>query len=253
MKKFTLLLIIIPFAVACSSVIEKPINAEDFDEVKRHITSNEDYSEMKKKYVIDNLSLLMGFSEIGKVINSKLSDKIPSFREMIDEYAVEYDSIKAAKLKIAEDNEKLKNFIELVDAGTIGISEYKGYLNMKLKLNNQFDKGILYTIINYRYVDKYDTEFFNEKSKLTDEVAGDFKGEVEISTKGEYDNIASFIWNEVPVKAKKELRNQLGEQAANAKVQRDFLMDGLQVKTLGIVFEDKTEITYQNAEWEYIE
>ena len=47
---------------------------------------------------------------------------------------------------------------------------------------NQFEKEILYIILNYKYVNKYDSEFFDEKTKLTDEVAGDFKGELEVST-----------------------------------------------------------------------
>jgi hypothetical protein len=132
------------------------------------------------------------------------------------------------------------------------MDKYKGYLSMTLGFNNQFDKEILYVILNYKYVNKYDSEFFDEKSKLTDEVAGDFKGEVEISTKEEYNSVADFMYTKVPVQAKQALRDELGEEKANKKVKKEFLMEGLKVSVLGIVFKDKSELAKQNADWNYL-
>lgn len=238
--------------ISCTNTLDKKLNKEDFDQVKEEINSNEQYSEMKKKYVIDNLSMQLGFAELGKAMNME-DEKMPTFREQIDELTTDFDSIRTAKLEIRENNERLENFVTLKDANTISIDKYKGYLSMTLDFNNQFDKEILYIILNYKYVNKYDTEFFDEKSKLTDEVAEDFKGEVEISTKEEYNSVADFMYTKVPVQAKKTLRDELGEEEANKKVKKEFLMEGLKVSTLGIVFKDKSELVYQDADWEYLE
>lgn len=237
---------------SCTNTLDKKLNKEDFDQVRQEINSNEQYSEMKKKYVIDNLSMQLGFAELGKAMNMD-DAKMPTFREQIDELTTDFDSIRTAKLEIRENNKKLESFVTLKDANTVSIDKYKGYLSMTLDFNNQFDKEILYIILNYKYVNKYDTEFFDEKSKLTDEVAEDFNGEVEISTKEEYNNVADFMYTKVPVQAKKTLRDELGEEEANKKVKKEFLMEGLKVSTLGIVFKDKSELVYQDADWEYLE
>lgn len=105
---------------------------------------------------------------------------------------------------------------------------------------------------NYKYVNKYDSKFFEKKTKLTDEIAGDFKGELKVSTE-EYNDVAEFMYSEVPIRASQALRDELGEEKANKKVQLDFLMEGLKLETLGIVFKDKSELFLQDAEWEYLE
>ena len=123
---------------------------------------------------------------------------------------------------------------------------------MKLKFKKKKKKPILYAIINYKYVNKYDSEFFDEKVKLTDEVAKDFKEEVEVTTTEQYNDVAEFMYKKVPVQASLKLRNEMGTKAANEKVERDFLMEGLKIETLGIVFQDKSELTVQDEEWEYL-
>ena len=240
------------FLSSCTSTLDKKLNKEDFDQVKQEINSNDKDSDMKKKYLIDNLEMQLGFAELGKAMKMDES-KMPTFREQINELTTDFDSIRTAKLKIRESNKKLEDFVTLKDANTVSIDKYKGYLSMTLDFNNQFDKEILYIILNYKYVNKYDSEFFDEKSKLTDEVAGDFKGEVEISTKEEYNSVADFMYTKVPVQAKQALRDELGEEKANKKVKKEFLMEGLKVSVLGIVFKDKSELIQQDAEWEYLE
>jgi glutaredoxin-related protein len=237
---------------SCTNTLDKKLNKEDFDKVKQEINSNEQYSKMKKKYIIDNLSMQLEYAELGKAMNMDEAD-MPTFREQIDELTTDFDSVRIAKLEIRENNRNLENFVTLKDANTVSIDKYKGYLSMTLDFNNQFDKEILYIILNYKYVNKYDTEFFDEKSKLTDEVAEDFNGEVEISTKEEYNNVANFMYTKVPVRAKQELRDELGEEEANKKVKKEFLMEGLKVSTLEIIFKDKSVLVYQVADWEYLE
>lgn len=260
MKKITLgfMMIAALIITSCTNTMDKPLNSEDFVKVKEEISADESYTQMKSKYIIDNLTEQLGFLELGKTMGKSMGKdmdelKIPTFREEIAKLTVAFDSIRTAKIEIAENNKKLENFIELIDANTTSIDKYKGYLTMKLKFNNQFEKEILYIILNYKYVNKYDSKFFDEKTKLTDEVAGDFKGELEVSTTEKYNDVAEFMYTEVPIQASKALRDELGVEKANKKVQRDFLMDGLKLETLGIVFKDKSELVQQDAEWEYLE
>lgn len=249
---FGVLFAAILILTSCTNTLDKKLNKEDFDKVKQEINSKEQYSKMKKKYLIDNLSIQLGFAELGKAMNMDKA-KMPTFREQIDKLSTDFDSTRTAKLEIRENNKKLESFVTLKDANTASIDKYNGYLSMTLDFNNQFDKEILYIILNYKYVNKYDTEFFDEKSKLTDEVAEDFNGEVKISTKEEYNNVADFMYTKVPVRARQELRDEFGEEEANKKVKKEFLMEGLKVSTLGIVFKDKSELVYQDADWEYLE
>ena len=260
MKKITLGFMVIATLIitSCTNPMDKPLNSEDFVKVKKEISVDKNYSQMKKNYIIDNLSEQLGFLELGKTMGKAIGKdmdelKISTFKEEIAELTVAFDSIRTAKIEIAENNKKLGNFIELIDANTISMDKYKGYLSMTLKFNNQFEKEILYIILNYKYVNKYDSEFFDEKTKLTDEVAGDFKGELEVSTTEKYNDVAEFMYTKVPVQAKKALRDELGKEKANKKVKHDFLMEGLKLETLGIVFKDKSELVKQDADWKYLE
>lgn len=260
MKKITLGVMIITtlIIVSCTNTMDKPLSSKDFEKIKNEISTDKSYSAMKSKYIIDNLSEQLGFLELGKTMGKAMGKdvdelKIPTFREEVAELKVAFDSINIAKIEIAKNNKKLGNFIELIDANTTSIDKYKGYLTMKLKFNNQFKKEILYIIMNYKYVNKYDSKFFDEKIKLTDEVAGDFKGELEVSTNEKYNDVAEFMYTKVPVQAKKGLRDELGVDKANKKVKRDFLMKGMKLETIGVVFKDKSELTKKAAEWKYLE
>lgn len=228
---------------SCTNVIDKTINKEDYPIVKEFITNDEALKEMKKKFILDNLSTSLQTDDL----------ELITFSEKINSLKTEYDSIEKIVLTNRENNKKLREFISIVDASSISISEYKGYLSMKLKFNNQFDKEVLYAGIKYKYVNKYDSEFFEESVKITDEVAKDFKGEIEVSTKEEYNDVAEFLYKEVPIQAPLKLRKELGEKKANDKVHHEFLMKGLQIETLGVVFKDKSEIFITHEEWEYLE
>jgi hypothetical protein len=249
---FGFLMIVILIITSCTNPLDKPLNKDDFEKIKEVVTANENNSPMKSKYIIDNLSMYLGFAEFGKEMQIKESS-LPTFREQIIDLSSDFDSIRTAKLEIKVNNEKLNGFIELTGANTLSIDKYKGYLSLKLKFNNDFEKEILYIILNYKYINKYDSKFFDEKTKLTDEVAGDFKGELEISTTEKYNDVSEFMYTKVPVQASKALRDELGVEKANKKVKHEFLMAGLIVETQGVVFKDKTELVNQNADWEYLE
>lgn len=233
--RLLLLSILVASVTSCTKTIEKNMNSEDLKEVAKLITEQFKSTPKKGKYVNDNISTLLNFVELGKKMGAP-TDKIPTFKETIEDLSKDYDSISDVKLKAKKNNAKLKGFVELVDAETVSISKYKGYLKMKLKFDNEFDKDVLYAIINYKYVNEYDTTYFDEKSKLTDKVADNFKGEVEISTKEEYNDIANFMYTKVPQDTMKE-----------------FLLKGMKVSVTGVVFKDKSELTYQDADWEYFD
>lgn len=233
----------------CTNTLDKKLNKDDFEQVKQEISSNEMYSEMKKRYLIDNLEMQLGFLALGKAMEMDDS-KLPTFREQINELTTDFDSIRTSILEIKKNNKKIENFLTLKDANTNSIDRYKGYLTMTLDFNNQFDKEILYIILNYKYVNKYDTEFFNEKSKLTDEIAEDFKGQVKVSTREEYNRVAEFMYTKVPAET---IPDEHGKEKSNEEYKKTFLMEGFKVAVLAIVFKDKSEIVYQDAEWKYFE
>lgn len=240
------------FVTACSDPLDNSLNSDDFAEIKDFVINNDSFNEMEKKFINDNLAEAIGFAELGRAFDIGDSE-IPTFREYISDLSVKYDSIRTAKIEIRETNRKISELVSLIDAKTMGVDRNRGYLYMTLELNNQFDKDILYVILNYSYTDRYDRNFFDENVRLTDEVAGDFSGQVEVSINEQFNRVSQFIWSEVPVRATQELRDELGDDKANAKVHRDFLMGGLNVQTLGIVFTDRSELTPQNAEWAYLE
>ena len=253
MRQKILLLVVclMVFITGCKNALDKPLNKEDFGKIKEIVNADENLKEMQKKFIIDNLTMYLGFSEIGKALSVK-DGELKTFRMYIEELKTEFDSTEAQILNNIENNKKIKEFIELTNAKTTSIDKYNGYLTMNLKFKNEFEKPILYVIINYKYVNKYDTKFFDEKVKLTDEVAKDFKGEIEVTTNEQYNDVAEFMYSKVPVQATLKMRNEMGENAANEKVERDFLMDGLIIETIGIVFKDKSELTIMNEEWEYL-
>ncbi|WP_157962187.1 hypothetical protein [Winogradskyella aurantiaca] len=251
-KSILILALLLLTVTYCSNPMNNKLNTEDFDAIKESINTDNQLSDMKKKYVIDNLSMILGFAELGKAMNVDDS-KILTFGEQIEDLKADYDSIRSSKIEIKENNKLLDDFIKLVDVDMVSIDKYNGYLNMTLDFNNKFDKEVLYIVMEYKYVNKYDTKFFSEKSKLTDKVAKGFNGEVEISTQEKYNSVARFLYSEVPIRAEKSLRDELGDEVANEKVKKEFLMEGLKVSTLGVVFNDKTELMHKNADWEYLE
>jgi hypothetical protein len=236
---------------SCSSPLDKPLGAEGLEAATQEINSDNELTEMQKKYVVDNLSMMVGFMELGKAMTGKKVKD--TFRGEFDRLSSDYDSIKNAKIEAKETNLRLENFTNLVDAEATPIDNYNGYLTMSIDFNNAFDKEVLYIIMNYQYVDKYDTKYFEENVKVTDEVAGTFDSLTELTTSEKYNQAASFLYSKVPTRARKALIDELGEKVANKKVMSDFLLEGLKIKVNLVVFKDKTELAYKDAEWEYMD
>lgn len=201
-----LLILIILFLASCSTdVLDKPVNPEDFQAVKVKINDNSNYSQEKKDYLLKHIKLQTGFGGLAKA---------PTFRESIQELSSYYDSALAL-------NHTLDNFIELRGAHTVPTDKYKGFLNFTVKFNHGFEQEIHYIIVDYRYVNEYDTEFFSKRSKITSKVAKKFYDTAELGVEGKYDRLAEFI---------------------NKNISNDELLKGLQIETKAIFFTDGSKL-----------
>lgn len=249
---------------ACSDPMDNPLNINDLSEIREQIANDDNLSNMEKKFVNDQLQEALEWLVLGEYIGEFLTELLGieahgdvsdvTFREFISKSLIRYETIKTEKIKIRETNQKINQLVSLVDADVIGFGRNRGILFLNLELNNKFDKDILYVILNYSYIDKYDKVYFrNERVRLTDEVAGNFEGKVEVSVEHIWDSVSRFIWSDVPVRARQSLRDELGEDKADVKVKRDFLMSGLRIETEQIVFTDRSEVRIQNADWQYFE
>jgi len=110
-------LFIIFILSSCGSVLDKPLNKDDFEKVKDKIQTNKNYGLMKKKYIVDNLTMQVGFVELGNIMKSE-KNNIPTFKKQIEDLSASYDSINKAFVVVKETNKKLDNLISLVDAET---------------------------------------------------------------------------------------------------------------------------------------
>ena len=235
--QFYLLFILPVLLMNCSNPLEKQLNKDDLKDVLEIVNNDASLKKMKKKFINDNLSMFIGFAEMGKAFGGNEAN-IKTFGAYIEELKLKYDSTENSIKANIENNKKIKSFIELTDAGVVPVNEYEGYINLKMKFHNDFKKPVLYIVFGYKYVDKYDSEYFNERAKLTDKLGKDFKGEIEISNAEKYNDVAKFIYNKVP---------------RNKKKQKEYLFEGLTLETQLIVFNDKTELAIGDEEWEYLE
>lgn len=237
MRKLILITVIATMFASCTNVLDTPINSEKLAEISSIIEKCDTLKKMEKKYITDNLKMYAGFAMLGKSINPDISSKITTFRTNITELSSEFRTKEQKYITAKENNAKLKNFLSITDASCWATSEYKGSLNMNLHFNNKFNKEILYIIMRYSFINKYDSKFFEEKVKLTDEVAGDFKKDKAISTTEKYNSVAKFLYRKV---------------YSNKEKQKKQLLEGLKVETLGIVFKDKTEMFPESEDWDYL-
>jgi hypothetical protein len=240
------------FFYSCSDVTLNKINSEDLGQVRQIIRENPNFAKPKQNYIIDRIETVLELFDLAPGLADRATN-LPTFKEQIDAFSSDYDSLNSAFLTALENNVKIEKLMKLKDASVVSLGKYEGYLSLTLEFDNEFEKEILYTGINYRYVDEYDTEFFEERAKITDEVANEFEGTADVTIKAEYNDVARFIYGKVPVRARQELIDELGEDEANRKVQREFLMKGLQIETVLVVFKDKSELTYQEVDWKYLD
>lgn len=234
MKK-TILAIFTLVLIGCTNVLDKPLSKENLMDIKEIILSDDTRTPIKNKFIWDNLSKKVGYLEMGQAMGMG-KEKPSTFRDKIKELSISYDSIKKAKEEIRKNNDKIKAFCTLTDSEVVGISKYKGYLYMTFDFDNQFDKEVLYFIMNYKYEDKYDNKYFDEKAKISDKITNNFKNGSVISLSEQYNDVAKFIYTKVQMDRMKE-----------------YLMEGLQIEVLKIVFTDKSSVEKKNGNWKYFD
>lgn len=270
MRKLVLVFMIAVMA-GCTEPIDREIGSKYFEEVKKGLLSDPAYSKEKKLYIKDKIESLLPLadmmSSMGKASGRKVKNH-PTFREEIEKLSIEYDSIIKSNRILKEEREKqdrilkeerdkkmaitlknnkiLKNFVEIIDASKVSKDKYNSVFSRKVRFNNPYKKTILQIAINEKSINKYGTVHFDNSIRITDNVCKDFKGIFEFSTEEKYNDLATFLWEEVPVRATKAMRDSLGESIANKKVMSEGIMKDLTVKTLWIEFKDGTKIAYKD-------
>ena len=120
---------------------------------------------------------------------------------------------------------KNKCEIKITEASSFAISQYKGYLNLNLDIKNNFEKEVLYLVIEYSYIDKYETKYFSERAKITEVTSGERK----LNLLEEYNRVSEFLYRRVP-----------SEEVAG----RSFLAEGLKIKVIGVAFKDGEKVLF---------
>lgn len=224
MKKLIWIIVATVLFTGCKNVLDNKINKENFVKVKEFITKSDTIKELKKQYLIDKLSEDVAANELGKLITKKdVSNE--KFIDLYKEYSNDYTQ-----------KENLFNFVTLTNAKSLSIDGYNGYLFFTLKFNNQFNKDVLYINLNYKYVDKYDQEGFNETTIIKDVVADNFKNEVELSSNEKYNSVAKFMYSKLP---------------ADSLENKPILMSGLKTVATLIVFKDKSKVELPESDFKY--
>ena len=120
---------------------------------------------------------------------------------------------------------KNKCEIKITEASSFALSQYKGYLNLTLDIKNSFEKEVLYVVIEYSYIDKYETKYFSERAKVTEVTSGKRK----INLLEEHNSVSDFLYRRVP-----------SEENAG----RAFLAKGLKIKVIGVAFKDGNKVLF---------
>jgi hypothetical protein len=130
MKKSFTLSIILLFAIAmssCSNVLDKKINIDNYDEVSADyrkvaviLDKADTLSEIKRKYIKDNLHAYVEFAQVSEQLSETIGGgmgetgmigDVPTYRQQIITIAAEYDT-KLKESNLARENntaKKLKN------------------------------------------------------------------------------------------------------------------------------------------------
>ncbi len=174
-----------------------------------------------------------------------------SFRQLIEKVSEQYDSLAREYAIVKVNNEKLNRMLELTQAESVKIDKEYGFIIMELKFNTVFERPIEFALLNYRYVDDYGSEYFNEKSELTHHAAQGFDGKVEVIMTDLFQNENEFIYISGKKKAVEVLREQYGVEPSATIEKKDYLKEGLEVTVLGLVFKNHTEVYYRPIDERY--
>jgi hypothetical protein len=229
MKK-TIILFCVTCLWSCTTVWEKPVSKDSLSEISTEISAMDSLSSGKKKFINEMMTMAVNLSALAPDQSA-----LPTFRAMFDMHSHQYDSMATVYKTALATNDKLKNYVVSLDDAVAYGTEDHSTLFMKLTVNNQFNKDVHYMIVQYKLVNEYDTEHFSGKVKVTSE---NIKGNtVEFGVENKYGKMTTYFWSEAP---------------ADDEKRKAILMKDLKVEILGIVFKDKSEVTFQNTNWEYL-
>lgn len=218
---------------ACGSVWDEQVSADTVNEILPLIQSNDTLSDGKKKYIADMIPMSAGLASLASLAGKPKG--IPTYRDLFIDFSRQYDSTAAVYRSIRENNENLRQLVKLASVKSLIFSEYSSMIGLDITINNAFGKDLLYMILEYELVDKYDTRYFSHRVKLTDELIEDNRANVSVFHK--YDQVSRYLWSKAP---------------SNDEKRQAFFDENFRLRVLSVVFTDKTEVSEQSAEWEYL-
>ena len=145
-------------------------------------------------------------------------------------------------------NKQLDEFLELSDVQAWSTNKYEGSLFMDFNVKNKFEKPVHYIVLEYSYVDEYDTKFFDGDVKITPSEDTDFINKVTFFVNvGDVNtlDVSEFLYTKLPVSNEPYTSDDVlyeKNRTVEKKVQKDFLMKILKIKVNKVVFTDKSEI-----------
>jgi hypothetical protein len=132
--------------------------------------------------------------------------------------------------------------MQLVDAQTVCVDKQRGFLTLRLKFGNSYKKAIESVVFSYSFRDSVGNVRFSERARISKAVGGKFKGVCTFLIPENYNAVAAFMFADVPVQAPESMQIALGKKRANRKVERDFLLRGLRVSPLKVIFADGSSV-----------
>lgn len=228
---FIILLLIIISFWSCTDTLDKKVGTVDASEIEQLLSDIDTLKQQKINYIKD-------------AINQNNYPET-TYRRLISDLSIQFDSIEAVVLQQVDVNNKLKEMIyDIKDI--YGVCLQDCYYNGNVSFKNPFDKDIKYLMTEFKYSDEYDRGF-EGTAKITDEpnqyypkrLKADFSvgssGDYELSLGGGSGN--GGLWQAV---FKKD------------KMYQELKKDNFSIKVNKVVFTDKSKVESKEINWEYI-
>lgn len=233
MKIPTLLtfLSIVTFFWSCTDTLDKKVGTVDASVIEQLLANIDTLKPQKINYIKDALNQKGNFET--------------TYRKLISDLSIQYDSIERQVLQQMDVNEKLNGMIYNIK-DIYGACLQECYYNGNVSFRNPFDKDIRYLITEFKYSDEYDRGF-EGVAKITDEpnqydperLKADFSagssGNYELSLGG---GGTGGLWQ---AEFKKD------------EWYRELNKENFSIKVNKVVFIDKSEVEQEEISWKYLE
>ncbi len=231
---------------SCSDAMNHQLNLADWPEVKHTILNDNSRREMERRYIVDQISFLLNNLDIK-------GNKPGTFKEKINDFSSNYFVQLDRYRVIKENNAMLQSMIKLKGAETVSIDKEKGFIIMNLSFENVFDKEIDYIVLKFEYEDDYGNIYFNETSKLSHQTAKDFNVDIEVIMTDIFKNENEFIFLNSKQSASEVLEKNYGIKSNKKIAKKDYLMEGLRISVIGVLFKDGQGLMHKKEDWKYYE